>query len=206
MPTATFFHLPEEKRERLNNAAWDEFTRVPYAEASINRIVSAARIPRGSFYQYFEDKNDLFSYIIDQLRGGFLQLLDQIREDTGGDIFAIPMHALDAFILPDGSVAPRYKRDFALLQLNRSMDMTAIFLRQSGKELCAQGLPEGWGSSELRRSDALFADCTFTMLVAALGTAIAHIVFDPTSRARESELLSLRVDIIRNGSAVGGKG
>ena len=61
MPTDTFFRLPEEKRARILEGAWSEFTAVPYAEASINRIVQTSRIPRGSFYQYFEDKNDLFS-------------------------------------------------------------------------------------------------------------------------------------------------
>ncbi|MBR3569954.1 MAG: helix-turn-helix transcriptional regulator, partial [Oscillibacter sp.] len=56
----TFLRLPEEKRARIVNAAWDEFAAVPFADASINRVIRAAGIPRGSFYQYFEDKNDLF--------------------------------------------------------------------------------------------------------------------------------------------------
>ena len=49
MPSKTFFHLPAEKRERLLLAAEEEFARVPYAEASINRMIRAAGIPRGSF-------------------------------------------------------------------------------------------------------------------------------------------------------------
>lgn len=56
MPSKTFFHLPAEKRERLLLAAEEEFARVPYAEASINRMIRAAGIPRGSFYMYFRDK------------------------------------------------------------------------------------------------------------------------------------------------------
>ena len=55
MPTSTFYRLPEEKRDRLMKAVWKEFTRVPYTEASINRIILGAKIPRGSFYQYFLD-------------------------------------------------------------------------------------------------------------------------------------------------------
>lgn len=42
MPSKTFFHLPAEKRERLLLAAEEEFARVPYAEASINRMIRAA--------------------------------------------------------------------------------------------------------------------------------------------------------------------
>ena len=56
MCTETFLRLPEEKRNRFLEAAWEEFTSVPFEEASINKIVRRAKIPRGSFYQYFSDK------------------------------------------------------------------------------------------------------------------------------------------------------
>ena len=58
MPTNTFFHLPEEKQQRLLDAAQIEFSRHSLQEASIANIVKLAEIPRGSFYQYFENKND----------------------------------------------------------------------------------------------------------------------------------------------------
>ena len=44
MPTNTFFRLPAEKRERLMEACWAEFTRQRFSEVSINRIISAAHI------------------------------------------------------------------------------------------------------------------------------------------------------------------
>ncbi len=64
MPTSTFFNLPSPKRERLLRAAVSEFVQKPFNEVSINRIIRAAEIPRGSFYQYFEDKTDLFRHIL----------------------------------------------------------------------------------------------------------------------------------------------
>ena len=45
MPSATFYNLPEEKRERLLRAAREEFSRVPYESASVNRIIQSAGIP-----------------------------------------------------------------------------------------------------------------------------------------------------------------
>ena len=51
MCTDTFLHLPEEKRTRFLEAAWEEFTRVSFAEACPNQIVRRAGVPRGSFYQ-----------------------------------------------------------------------------------------------------------------------------------------------------------
>ena len=63
MPSATFYNLPEEKRERLLRAAREEFSRVPYESASVNRIIQSAGIPRGSFYMYFTDKEELFGHL-----------------------------------------------------------------------------------------------------------------------------------------------
>ena len=68
MPSERFFHLPEEKKRRIKKAALKEFARVPLEEISINRIIRDAEIPRGSFYQYFEDKQDLQTFLDNQLQ------------------------------------------------------------------------------------------------------------------------------------------
>lgn len=64
MPTQTFRKLPEEKKEKILKAAKKEFARVPIEEVSIKNIVNEAEIARGSFYQYFESKEDLLKYMI----------------------------------------------------------------------------------------------------------------------------------------------
>ncbi|MDM5206431.1 TetR/AcrR family transcriptional regulator [Cytobacillus kochii] len=66
MPKITFYNLSIEKREKLINAVKQEFSRVPLSQASISNIVKSARIPRGSFYQYFEDKEDAFFYLLEE--------------------------------------------------------------------------------------------------------------------------------------------
>lgn len=66
MPKITFYNLPIEKREKLINAVKQEFSRVPLTQASISNIVKSARIPRGSFYQYFENKEDAFFYLLEE--------------------------------------------------------------------------------------------------------------------------------------------
>jgi AcrR family transcriptional regulator len=65
MPKQTFFNLPEEKREKIFNAAVDEFAEYGLDNASTNRIVKNSGIAKGSFYQYFEDKQDVFMHMID---------------------------------------------------------------------------------------------------------------------------------------------
>ncbi|HXF64516.1 MAG TPA: TetR/AcrR family transcriptional regulator [Caldilineaceae bacterium] len=65
MPKDTFFNLPPEKRELITRIAIEEFGNHEYGEVSISRIVARAGIAKGSFYQYFEDKEDLFRYLLD---------------------------------------------------------------------------------------------------------------------------------------------
>ena len=65
MPSSTFLNLPAEKQEKLLEAATREFSHRPFNEASINQIIKEAGIPRGSFYMYFTDKEELFGHLMD---------------------------------------------------------------------------------------------------------------------------------------------
>jgi AcrR family transcriptional regulator len=64
MPKPTFFNLPEDKRRTIIDAATDEFAAYGLENASTNRIVANSGISKGSFYQYFEDKQDVFMYLL----------------------------------------------------------------------------------------------------------------------------------------------
>lgn len=64
MPTSTFFALPEERRDRLVREAIAEFSERPYAEASLSQIAQRSKIAKGSFYQYFADKLDLYRWLV----------------------------------------------------------------------------------------------------------------------------------------------
>lgn len=65
MVKQTFINLSNEKQERVLNAARKEFSRAPLNEASVANIIKDAGIPRGSFYQYFNDLEDIFYYILE---------------------------------------------------------------------------------------------------------------------------------------------
>lgn len=65
MPKQTFFNLPEEKQQAILDLAIEEFAGNDYKNASISRIVERAGIAKGSFYQYFADKKELYLYLIE---------------------------------------------------------------------------------------------------------------------------------------------
>jgi len=79
MPKETFFNLQEEKQKRILGCIFDEFSEHPYEEASISRVVKNAGIAKGSFYQYFEDKMDMYLYIIQLIADMKLKYLEKIE-------------------------------------------------------------------------------------------------------------------------------
>ncbi|SEK44250.1 transcriptional regulator, TetR family [Carnobacterium iners] len=87
MPTKTFFNLSKEKQGRLITAASKEFSRVSLNEASINNIIKTAEISRGSFYQYFEDKEDLYYYYLGLLKRDTHAMLIESFKKADGDLF-----------------------------------------------------------------------------------------------------------------------
>jgi AcrR family transcriptional regulator len=88
MPKQTFFNLTKEKQGVLIDAAKKEFSRVPLHEASISNIIKDAGIPRGSFYQYFEDLEDLFFFLLHEHSQRNYERIIAIIKMNNGDLFA----------------------------------------------------------------------------------------------------------------------
>lgn len=64
MPKPTFFNLSTARRARIEAAAIDEFSKNGLKSAVLNNIVANAGIAKGSFYQYFENIEDLYQHIL----------------------------------------------------------------------------------------------------------------------------------------------
>lgn len=89
MPKDRFYNLSAEKRERILNSAIVEFSRVPVHQVSINKIIKEAKISRGSFYQYFYDKNDLICEIISGYRGTLMANVKDHLANKDKDVFSL---------------------------------------------------------------------------------------------------------------------
>ena len=87
MPSSTFMNLPPEKQEKLLEAATREFSSRPFNEASINQIIKEAGIPRGSFYMYFQDKEELFRYLLRGYVDQMVMVIEELLLRRKGDIF-----------------------------------------------------------------------------------------------------------------------
>lgn len=64
MPKETFFNLNNEKQEKIMRAAINEFLNHGFENGNIGEIAKTAGVAKGSMYQYFENKRELFLFSI----------------------------------------------------------------------------------------------------------------------------------------------
>ncbi len=121
MPKPTFFNLSEKKRSHIANVAIDAFSRAPYSQVSVSGLVAAAGIAKGSFYQYFEDKLDLYRWLVVDViaRQKLAFMKDNMSEPTEGGFFG-ELERMTMLALDFGLAHPVASR-------------MAAFLRQDGQ-------------------------------------------------------------------------
>ena len=84
MAKQTFLNLPDEKKEKIIKALKKEFSRASLKDSLVSNIIKDAQIPRGSFYQYFDDIEDSFYFIVDEYSKKIKKfLLDSITKNKG---------------------------------------------------------------------------------------------------------------------------
>ena len=199
MPTKTFFNLPETKRQRLMDAVWEEFTAYAYPEVSINRIIQAAEISRGSFYQYFTGKQDLFSYL--------LQMMLQAGEDFfqaqltahRNDLFAAMLGAYDTLLWQfTHHSSPQNDRFCQLFRLNLHLDhdlLTGLLdleamTRQAMELLARNGYPLQTPGQ---------CQAVIHMLLSLGLTALHSTLRAPEHESQYRDLLETQLTIIQQG-------
>ncbi|MFV0393013.1 MAG: TetR/AcrR family transcriptional regulator [Coprobacillaceae bacterium] len=60
-----FLALPQEKQQRIINAALEVFSKNDYKKASTDDIASKANISKGSLFYYFKNKKTLYLYLFE---------------------------------------------------------------------------------------------------------------------------------------------
>ncbi len=83
MPNKRFYVLDEEKRVRIIHVLLREFAQYSFNESSTNRIVKNAGIGKGSLFKYFQDKKEMYFYILDYI-------MDELTGTLEADIANLP--------------------------------------------------------------------------------------------------------------------
>ncbi|EMG35636.1 transcriptional regulator, TetR family [Desulfocurvibacter africanus PCS] len=213
-PSKTFGNLEPAKRERVIEAAVEEFSERGFEAASVNRMVARLGIAKGSIFKYFGSKQALFRFAFGHAAAEFAASLRQVRDDSGDLDFC---ERIRASLLAGVRFIDAHSRLYRLYLRVVFQDdfplrgtLLAEARAQSGKylrRLVADGLERG----ELR--PGLDPDWAVFFLDAAMDRflqayAVEHMDAacglhraDPETLARRLDQL---VDVLRHGLCAGG--
>jgi AcrR family transcriptional regulator len=92
VPTPVWRNLPPHKRDRVLEVALTEFGQMGYSRGSLNVVAREAGIAKGSLFQYFTDKLDLFAEVCHEssrrVRAGIEPRLARLRTERPDQDFA----------------------------------------------------------------------------------------------------------------------
>lgn len=117
MPKDTFNNLSEDKKKRIFDAAVKEFSTRRFSDASINQIVKNAGIPKGSFYQYFTDKEDVYLYMLEGMSKDIHEIIEPFN--LNADFFETVIQRAKGTIKV-GKTRPDYAKIGALTVIDNS--------------------------------------------------------------------------------------
>jgi AcrR family transcriptional regulator len=91
VPRPTWTNLPAEKRERVLAAAMREFGEHGFSAGSLNVIARDAGVAKGSLFQYFDDKLDLFRTVCEASSDTIVAAVAPrvMKLAATGDLFAV---------------------------------------------------------------------------------------------------------------------
>jgi AcrR family transcriptional regulator len=205
MPSERFYRLPAEKKRVIREAAVKEFARVPFEKASINQIIQSADISRGSFYTYFEDKQDVIRWLFEDNARQISSVCDQELLESNGDYFQMLERMFDYLIhaLEDGK---------ELLEVARN-----VFSNEENAKFLGFALNQG--PSDYTKPDSvasqLFARVNKDMLKvqtveefypllslsgAAMFMALRHYYQYPQELERVHAMFDQSLELLRHGS------
>lgn len=100
MPTVTWARVDPARRAAIEEAAEAEFGAHGFSNGSLNVIARRAGVAKGSLFQYFADKRDLFAYIADlgsqRVRACMEQLIREL--DPSRPFFEFLVDVLDGWV------------------------------------------------------------------------------------------------------------
>lgn len=195
MPTSTFYNLPPPKRNKLLRAAAAEFAQKPFDEVSINRIIQAAEIPRGSFYQYFADKRDLFQFVLHcydrELKGAVVKALER----CGGRLLEFPLALFDLVLAHIQENRAEFSQFLSILRQNLGLDVGQLL---SLPELMRLGLEQAdWSGLELADGEERLA--LLDLLFSATGQSLMGVCCGKVAAEAARRRLAAKAAVIGRG-------
>ena len=182
-----------ERRAQLLSRARDVFAKRGYHAAKIEDIVAAAKVARGTFYLYFEDKRGVFAELVDRFlarlhlailridpRDPSRSVAAQIRENIVRVLtLFLQDHAMTKILLTD---APGLDADF-------DRKLRAVY--EEVLNLLAESFAEGQALGIVAEGDTrVFAYLTVGAIKELLYQSVMHDLDDESADRLTSEVFS----------------
>ena len=200
MPTKTFNNLSEEKKDRIINAAIQEFSSVPFEKVSINKIIKQAEISRGSFYMYFEDKYDLTNYLFQVTKEYMIKQTRNVGISASGDLIQIiiGMHTMLYDYYNNETYRNFFMNIMIFLQRNPNVDKACI---QDHSNLMdeANQLYDLLDPCQFEHQTKEFILHTIEIAIATLQSVILKTFRNQWSKEKANKYLQDKLYILQNG-------
>lgn len=178
------------------DAAWEEFTTVRFSDASINKIIRAANIPRGSFYQYFTDKDDLFAYLVRPLQQHFFDLARKEVEAASGALASAPLAIYDRFFQAGEQASMDLARCIRVIRCNPESEFHTLFCAADSPITSIVDLVD---TRFLASQEPTYIKEVFGLFIFVIASAVIDALNHPEHRTTIRSQLAMRVDILLRG-------
>ena len=196
MPSKTFLGLPSDKKAKIISAARAAFSDAPYSEVTVADIIRLAEIPRGSFYQYFKDKDDIYFYLLETFREKFKTSFLSDLQQHDGDLFAALQatydditdyltHGIDQRLIKNIFMEMDYRGYQHLL---KSGGPPAARHHKPDWLQWQQDIRDNTDLSKLRISDDQFG-LLLHMLFGFMGQSLAHHILQSPEEAQQASTI-----------------
>ena len=198
MPTIHFEKLKTDRKNSIIKAATREFATRDYSEVSVRDIADRADISRGSFYLYFNDKEDCYLTVINTYKDHLEQDLMNIYKKAV-DVQSVVLDIFDYF-----THLSSFERGlFEKISNNMSCEVQELILNAFDKFgtnltkhleecLASQGIEI---TEELREQINLRREILFSLLLSAL----IEMSLGRITLTEVREALIKKVDLVMNG-------
>ncbi|MCX7747797.1 MAG: TetR/AcrR family transcriptional regulator [Clostridia bacterium] len=210
MPKETFFNLNEEKQEKVMRAAISEFLKHGFEKGNIGDIAKNAGVAKGSMYQYFENKKELFLFSVRWSTELLVKRYSNYKDTKSKD-----MNLFDFFYqsskdmmlqLRDEREVVIFVQDVFLGKYGSMKDESMGYIMKASEEYILQMIQEGKKNGSIRKDvdDKILllfitgASLKFKEYIMNKARAAGEYIIDEDYQVNENEIKMI-IDLIKNG-------
>lgn len=196
MPKDTFFNLTEEKRQKILKSAREEFTENELYKSRVSNIIKNAGIPRGSFYQYFEDLEDLYYFVIEGVFDQMFSIGSEYAESSS-DLFDFSINSFEY----DYDAYTNDKKHRFMMNVLKSISMNEEYIELHKKKSTEYilGILSKFDLSDIKLTTEHDLIRMYHMIQDVKRNLIRKSLMDKLSKEEAKKEFYFYIDILKNG-------